>query len=250
MGEPPRRATLAARSGRGRARGSGGRARHPAHLIATQLAEGRWQQNRWLGGTSRWHGVRLDEVAWPVLLAARFGVKSHYPRSAAFEVIAKRAALLAGVPLRPRGRGARIVAAEQVSTDFPPLVRFGLWPHDHPVVRDTLNAVDGLLRSGHALGVGAVPLQRGYLRRAGARQGLAWRRPRGRLWPLLTGERGHYALRAGEDPLPHLKAMNRMAGGAGLIPEQVWDEEAIPRAFLYPGKPTSAAMLSVWGHAE
>ena len=45
---------------------------------------------------------------------------------------------------------------------------------------------------------------------------------RGRGWPLLTGERGHYALAAGEDPLPYLEAMaamsssRRAASRAGL----------------------------------
>ena len=40
------------------------------YLIATQLTDGRWPQNQWLGGTPCGTGVQLDEVAWPVLLAA------------------------------------------------------------------------------------------------------------------------------------------------------------------------------------
>jgi glucoamylase len=72
----------------------------------------------------------------------------------------------------------------------------------------------------------------------------------GRLWPLLTGERGHYALLAGEDPQPYLDAMNRMTGRGGLIPEQIWDGDPIPDRMLFPGKPSGSAMPLVWAHAE
>jgi glucoamylase len=40
------------------------------YLIATQLADGRWSQNQWLGGRPRWSGIQLDEVAFPILLAS------------------------------------------------------------------------------------------------------------------------------------------------------------------------------------
>jgi glucoamylase len=41
------------------------------YLMATQLADGHWAQNQWLGGRPRWTGTQLDEVAFPVLLASR-----------------------------------------------------------------------------------------------------------------------------------------------------------------------------------
>ena len=40
------------------------------YLIATQTEAGDWAQNQWLGGKPFWHGVQLDEAAFPVLLAA------------------------------------------------------------------------------------------------------------------------------------------------------------------------------------
>jgi glucoamylase len=40
------------------------------YLMATQLQDGHWYQNQWLGGTPYWQGVQLDETAFPVLLAA------------------------------------------------------------------------------------------------------------------------------------------------------------------------------------
>jgi glucoamylase len=67
---------------------------------------------------------------------------------------------------------------------------------------------------------------------------------------LLTGERGHYALALGEDPMPYLRAMTAMTGPGGMMPEQVWDAAALPEARLFPGSPTGSAMPLAWAHAE
>ena len=73
----------------------------------------------------------------------------------------------------------------------------------------------------------------------------------GRGWPLLTGERGHYELAAGRSPRPYLRAMEVFANGAGLLPEQVWDERTDrPEAGLFLGRPTGSAMPLMWAHAE
>ena len=51
--------------------GAGHEARNTLrYLIATQMSDGCWSQNQWLGGTPYWNGVQLDEAAFPVLLAA------------------------------------------------------------------------------------------------------------------------------------------------------------------------------------
>lgn len=52
------------------------------------------------------------------------------------------------------------------------------------------------------------------------------------------------------DPLPYLEAMAAMASSGGMIPEQVWDSEPIPRRWLYPGCATGSAMPLAWAHAE
>jgi len=72
----------------------------------------------------------------------------------------------------------------------------------------------------------------------------------GRAWPLLTGERGHFELQRGHDPLPYLQMMSQMTGPTGLIPEQVWDAPPLPEHGLEPGKPSGSAMPLVWAHAE
>jgi glucoamylase len=45
----------------------------------------------------------------------------------------------------------------------------------------------------------------------------------GRLWPVLSGERGEYALARGLPVTPYLGAMARAATEGNLIPEQIWD---------------------------
>ena len=39
------------------------------YLISTQEADGSWAQNLWLDGTPYWHGLQMDEVAFPILFA-------------------------------------------------------------------------------------------------------------------------------------------------------------------------------------
>jgi glucoamylase len=71
-----------------------------------------------------------------------------------------------------------------------------------------------------------------------------------RPWPLLTGERGHYEIACGNDPLPFIEAMARMASPGGMLPEQIWDAAPVPNRGLEFGRPTGSAMPLAWTHAE
>ncbi len=73
---------------------------------------------------------------------------------------------------------------------------------------------------------------------------------KGRVWPLLTGERGHYELAAGNSTEKYLRAMEGLASTTGLLPEQSWDEADRPGIFEWLGKPTGSAMPLMWAHAE
>jgi glucoamylase len=182
-------------------------------------------------------------------LATACEVAGYYVRVAPTAVWPDEPALARIVPIRNRTDDPGLRADEQVATDFLQLVRFGLRDARDPRVVDTIRVVDRML---------AVDLPTGK----------AWHRYTGdgygehadgspfdgtgvgRAWPLLTGERGHYALLAGDDPLPYLEAMAAMTGTAGLMPEQVWDAAAIAERGLFPGKPSGGAMPLVWAHAE
>ena len=136
-----------------------------------------------------------------------------------------------------------------VGLEFLYFVRAGLRAPGDPRIVDSVKVVDALLRA-------ETPSGPSYHRYNGDgygehEDGHAFDGTGiGRLWPLLTGERGHYAVVAGEDARPYLDAMARMTGPGGLIPEQIWDTDAIPALGLFPGKPSGSAMPLVWAHAE
>ena len=138
-----------------------------------------------------------------------------------------------------------------VCADVLALVRFGLRNADDGRILNTLKVVDALLKV-------ETP------------SGPCWHRyngdgygehedgspfdgtGRGRLWPLLTGERAHYNIAAGnfKEAKRLLETMEGLADGIGLLPEQVWDSHDIPERGLFFGRPTGSAMPLVWAHAE
>ena len=138
-------------------------------------------------------------------------------------------------------------ARKVVGGDFLHLVRLGIRAADAPLVRDSLAVIDRLLKCD-------LP------------QGPCWRRYNhdgygqkddgsafdgtgvGRAWPILTGERGHYELAAGRDPVPFVAALEKFANEGGMISEQLWNAEDL--GGMRRGLPTGAAMPLCWAHAE
>jgi glucoamylase len=150
---------------------------------------------------------------------------------------------------RPPGTPWRFPAREIVDGGFLELVRYGIRKADDPVVADSVRVLDAVLK----VDTPAGPCWRrynhdGYGQRedGGPFEGFG----KGRAWPLLTGERGHYELAAGRDAEPYLRAMERFAQPAGLLPEQVWDEPDRPELYMFLGRPTGAARPLMWAHAE
>jgi glucoamylase len=209
----------------------------PARSFALRLADD------WNARIEDWTSVRGTERA------REHGVQGYYVRIMPPSESSGSRTLDHILPIKNLARDPGIPAEDQVATDFLQLVRLGLRdPHD-PLVVDSLTVVDRQLKVDTPSG----PAWRRY---TGDGYG---ERPdgspfdgagQGRAWPLLAGERGHYELAAGRDPLPYLQAMAAMAGRCGLIPEQTWDADPIPERFLAPGKPSGSAMPLVWAHAE
>jgi glucoamylase len=312
------------------------------YLIATQKADGSWYQNQWLGGTPYWTGLQLDEVAFPVLLAAqmaqrdalqgiavaamiqsalsfiatngpsspqdrweenagintytlaaciaalvagaaflpqaaqdfaltladfwnsrleawtavhgttlakRLSVDGYYIRVAPAEVLSNPQTLQNVLTLKNRWWHADVPADEEISIDFLQLVRFGLRSADDPLVRASVAVADALLKVDTPNGPAWHRYNGdGYGEHADGQPFDG--RGRGRAWPLLTGERGHFELAAGRDPTPYLKAMAAMTGPCGMIPEQIWDANPLPERRLFLGKPSGSAMPLAWAHAE
>ena len=179
--------------------------------------------------------------------------------------------------------GQQPVAEDQMlDAGFLELVRYGVRPADDPAVLASLPEIDDqsledLYRIRYAFtfpGVeGSFPGWRRYGvdgygedTKTGANYGAGDQmRPgqRGRVWPIFTGERGHYEIaritRRGK-PAPgalepvrqtYVKAMELFANDGLLIPEQVWDGVGADTAHPYVrGEGTDSATPLAWSHAE
>jgi len=140
-------------------------------------------------------------------------------------------------------------ARDIVDAGFLQLARYGIRRPDDPVIVDSLKVIDAVLKVNTPVG----PVWRrynhdGYGQREDGGPFVGW--GKGRAWPLLTGERGHFELSAGRDVKPFIRAIEGFASTTGLLPEQVWDEPDRPAAYMILGRPTGSAMPLMWAHAE
>ena len=136
-----------------------------------------------------------------------------------------------------------------VGGDFLHLVRLGIRDANDPIVRDSIEVVDRVLKRDLPQGPGWRRYNHdGYGQKddGSAFDGTGV----GRAWPILTGERGHYELAAGRDPMPFIATIERFANEGGMISEQLWDADDLPDSCLKRGHPTGAAMPLCWSHAE
>lgn len=155
----------------------------------------------------------------------------------------------ARIPVKNHPGEDLVLDTRMVDGGFLQLVRSGLRQADDPRIKDSVALYDTLLKTETPAGpVWHRYNDDGYGEQDDGTPFTGFGRGRG--WPLLTGERGHYALAAGEDPEPYLRAMEAMASEGGMIPEQVWDTDDIPEKGLLCGRPTGSAMPLVWAHAE
>src|SRR5881296_3158433 len=145
--------------------------------------------------------------------------------------------------------GGLHLARNVVGGDFLHLVRFGIRDVNDPIVRDSIKVIDRVLKHDLPQGPGWRRYNHdGYGQKddGSAYDGTGV----GRCWPILTGERGHYELAAGRDPLPYIKTMEDFANQGGMITEQLWDADDLAGDRMKRGGPTGAAMPLCWSHAE
>jgi glucoamylase len=185
-------------------------------------------------------------------LSRKLGVAGFYVRIAPPEVADAASPKGGFVPIKNRPPEETDQPAQQiVSPDALALVRFGLRAADDPRILDTVKAIDAGLKC-------ELPQGPVWYRYTGDGYGEhPDGRPfdgtgQGRPWPLLTGERAHYELAAGNraGALALLETLEASAGTGGLIPEQVWDQADIAERELIRGRPSGSAMPLVWAHSE
>ena len=186
-------------------------------------------------------------------LAQQLGVDGYYVRITPPDTDCSASPTQGFVPIKNRPPGENLRPAfHVVSPDSLALVRFGLRAPDDPRILNTLKAIDALLRA-------QLPQGPCWYRYNGdgygehldgsAYDGTGVGRP----WPLLAGERAHYALAAGKraEAEALLQVMEQSPAGQGrLLPEQIWDGSDIPPLELFRGKPTGSACPLVWAHSE
>jgi glucoamylase len=209
---------------------------------------------RYLRETADAWNAAIDDLIYvtDTDLARRAGVDGYYVR---FAKPGQREALspAAGevtVKNRPPGQG-QVHLAELVSVDALMLVRMGLRAADDPRILNTVKVIDLQLKVETPFGdCWHRYNEDGYGEHADGAPfdgtGI------GRAWPLLTGERAHYELAAGNaaGAAKLLLAMESFANECGLLPEQIWDAPDVPERKLYCGRPSGSAMPLVWAHAE
>ncbi|WP_263367718.1 glycoside hydrolase family 15 protein [Edaphobacter bradus] len=140
-------------------------------------------------------------------------------------------------------------ARDVVDGGFLELVRYGIRRADDPLIVDSLKVIDHCLKIDTPNG----PCWRrynhdGYGQKKDGGPFEGW--GQGRAWPLLTGERAHYELAAGNDYAPLITAMERFSSRGGMMPEQIWDQEDLPAQGLCLGRSAGSAQPLVWAHSE
>jgi glucoamylase len=147
-----------------------------------------------------------------------------------------------------------------VDPSFLDLVRLGVKPAADATVRSSLRVVDDQL--GYRTENGPFWHRASFDGYGERRNGTQWEpvptgsgETLGRGWPLLSGERGEYALLAGNRGFARrlLDTMGRAADGRShLMSEQVWDKRPPvgTSARFRAGEPTMSAMPLAWTHAQ
>ncbi len=202
---------------------------------------------RWLAVADRWE-AHLKK--WTVTTNGPLSKRPYFLR------LTKNAKPNTGLKYAIGDGGPKAVDQRRVvDPSFLDLVRFGiLGPRDR-TVRSTLAVIDRTLEVRTPSG----PFWHrssfdGY---GETRSGGEWtitdsgtHTTLGRVWPLLTVERGEYAVTAGDGGARYLRAVASASGPSDMLAEQAWDGRApTGRACCRLGEGTRSATPLIWSHA-
>jgi len=153
--------------------------------------------------------------------------------------------------------GPTLDERDVIDAGFLELVRLGIKPADDEVIRNSVDTVDETIRvdAGSAAGFYRYNGD-GYGERARGDVGGPWsveNKGKGRLWPLLTGERAEYELHRDDpdlDPADCLRAIQEFANSGRMIAEQVWDRQHSTDYDWAFGEGTGSATPLAWSMAQ
>ena len=164
-----------------------------------------------------------------------------------------------GAQIQIADGGPLIDQRQVVDPSFLEMVRLGVKSTNDPNIASTLRVIDRELRydtenGPSGTGRASTATARSATEASGAPVNPGSGETIGRGWPLLTGERGEYALAAGEDAQAYLDTMNNVAADSGgqVIAEQVWDLQppvGTSPEFV-PGENTFSATPLAWSHSQ
>ena len=160
-----------------------------------------------------------------------------------------------GAPFDVGNGGGTFDEREIVDAGFLELVRLGVKSPQDPLVAKSLGVIDKVIKVETPHGPGFYRYNHdGY---GEMDDGRNWNwdgkyTGKGRLWALLSGERGQYELSLGRraDAFRRLDTMAGFANAGLMIPEQVWDRPASPRPWFRFGEGTGSATPLAWSMAQ
>ena len=160
-----------------------------------------------------------------------------------------------GAPFDMGNGGGTFDEREIVDAGFLELVRLGIKSPQDPLVAKSLGIIDRSIKVETPHGPGFYRYNHdGY---GEMDDGRDWNwdgkyTGKGRLWALLSGERGQYELALGRraDALRRLDTMAGFANEGLMLPEQVWDKVESPRPWFKFGEGTGSATPLAWSMAQ
>lgn len=157
-----------------------------------------------------------------------------------------------GEPLDINSGGGVYDERSIVDAGFLELVRLGIYSPRDPVIKDSVRIVDRLISANTQHGQGWYRYNHDAYGERADGGNYDGRSGKGRLWALLTGERGEYELALGQRGLVRrrLRTMIGFANDGRMIPEQIWDKADIPSARLRGGEGTGSATPLAWSMAQ
>ncbi len=157
-----------------------------------------------------------------------------------------------GARLEINSGGGTYDEREIVDAGFLELVRLGIKrPNDLQITR-SLDVIDRVIRVQTPNGPAWYRYNHDGYGEQGQGGPYDGESGKGRLWPLLTGERAQYDLAVGNRKAAKkkLKALMEFANEGRMIPEQVWDQPSSPRLELIFGEGTRSATPLAWSMAQ
>jgi glucoamylase len=183
---------------------------------------------------------------WCVTATGSYGDKNYYLRITANDDPND------GAKIEINSGGGLHDEREVVDAGFLELVRLGVKPADDPLIVKSIELSDLFLKRDMRSRVGWYRYNFDAYGEQPDGKPYDGKHGIGRLWTLLSGERGEYELARGDKVAAerYLRSMMMFANDGGMIPEQVWDRPESPTPQLRSGRGTGSATPLAWSMAQ